>query len=305
MAVPNPPRFQESGVELYRLAGSASEDGFLVDKKGRVVAIWAGFTYHYTKGPKPWHAGLPIEVALATLDGVRGGSPAHASLGLTLRPITPVEAAARGVSRQRLRALSDARDQPMVLEVRRTMPGSGAADQLQRGDLLVTMNGEPLVWALDLEAAASLGPVELVAVRNKEEQVVTVEATRIESATPTKVVEWAGMALHETGREVARWHGEQPEGLYISAFESGGPNHRAAVFSSIILVQVDGQAVGSVDALLAATEGLSEGQSVPVTLWHPVQRRIAATALRMDFAHFPTRVFELAEDGSWTVTEPR
>jgi len=303
MAVPSPPRFQESGVELLRLADQKGEDGVLVDKKGRVLALWAGFTYDYGKKNQAWHAGLPIEVALATLDGVRSGNPTHPSLGLLLGTLTPVDAAARGVSQQRLGELAKARPQGMLLEVRRLVPGSDAADKLRSGDVLVALNGAPLAWGLDLEAAAARGPVDLVVVRDKTELTVTLAPDELPGAGPDRVVEWAGMMLMEPAREVGRWHGAQPPGLYISRYWYGGPNHIARMRAAALLVEVDGEPVGDLDDLLEVVARLKDRQAVPVLLWDPSRRAHAAHALRLDLVHFPTRSWTLAS-GHWQVSSP-
>ncbi len=301
MGVPSPPRFQESGVELYRMADSKTEDGVLIDKKGRVVALWAGFTYDYGKKNQPWHAGLPIEVALATLDGIQAGTPVYRSLGLLLHTVTAVDAAARGVSQERLGALSKVRPQPMVLEIRRLMPGTDAAEKLQVGDILIGLNGAPLAWALDLEAAAAEGPVQLTVVRDKQELEVTLNPEPLGGAGPNRVVEWAGMSLIEPERDIYRWYGEQPDGLYVARYHWGGPNHVAGIYASSMLVEVNGEKVDSIDRLLSVTEGLSHREAVPVLLWDPSRKRFEASALRLDLVHFPTRQWTLTEGDHWTV----
>ena len=300
MGVPSPPRFQESGVELIRLSDKKSEDGVLVDKKGRVLALWAGFTYDYGRKNKPWHAGLPIEVALATLPGIESGEPSHPSLGLSLHTITPVDAAARGVSQARLGALTKVRPQGMLLEVRRLMPGTDAADKLQTGDVLVSLNGAPLAWGLDLEAAARQGPVELVVVRDKTEVSVTVAPDALGGAGPDRVVEWAGMVLYAPERDVERWHGEQPPGLYISRYSYGGPNHIGRVRAAILLLEVNGQPVGDLDSLLELVSTLDDRQAVPLLLWDPSRRTQVAKTVRLNMVHFPTRSWTL-EAGEWRV----
>ena len=296
---PSPPRFQEQGVEVVALQDSLPGTGVLTDRRGRITALWTGLVYDGGKKNSVRMTGLSAELIEPQLDALRaGGLPSARTHGLVLRALSLEEATKHGVAPDHLELLAKARRPAFVLMVRRRTPGSPAWDVLEDGDILPALGGEPLVWALDLEAAVREGPVSLEVFRDGERVTVELDGFDRGAPSPLRMVDWAGMVLHEAHPEVELWAGRELEGVYVSRYWYGGPNEQARMKAAQLVFEVDEQPVASLDDLLAVIGEVEDREVVTLRSIRLSDLEELSYSLRMDLTHFPTR--ELAyEDGRW------
>lgn len=300
---PSPPRFQQQGIEMFRLQDARRGAGVLTDRRGRVTGMWTGFSYDLGKKNGTEFLGMPVELIEPSLEALQAGRiPTARTLGLVLRSLTLEDAAQRGVDAAHLEILAEARRPPLVPLVRRRTPGTSGWDQLQDGDLLLELDGAPLVWVLDLYEAVQSGPVRLTVLRDGERVEVEVDGFERKNAAPDRMVDWAGMALHEPHPEVALWAGRELEGLYVSRYWYGGPNHVANMRAALIVTEVNEQPVPTVDALLEVVADIGDRETVTLRSVRLNDHQEQSWTLRMDLTHFPTR--DLVLDGDrWRVSE--
>jgi serine protease Do len=158
-------RLITDGVEHTAPIGRGSSGGPLVDPKGRLLGI---NTHRPGDG---LYLALPVDEARRSrIDTLaRGESPTRRRLGVALAP-------AHVARRLRAAVGLPARDGVLVREVGDGTPGAAAG--LLRGDLIVAVNGQPVVSTDDLLAAVDgveeEGTLSLRVVRGTEEVDVTV-----------------------------------------------------------------------------------------------------------------------------------
>ncbi len=296
---PSPPRFQQQGVEMVSLEDGRNGAGVLTDRRGRITALWTGFSYDTGKKNRVHFMGLPSELIVPALEALQAGeTPRHRTLGVVLRALTLEDASKRGVDPAHLEVVAKARRPASVPMIRRLQPGSPAWDVLAERDILLTLDGEPLVWALDLDAAIQAGPVTLGLLRDGEEIEITVDGFEHQGVVPDRMLEWAGMVLHEPHPEVDLWAGRELDGLYVSRYWHGGPNQVARMNAGRMVTEVAEQPVSTVAELRAIVDGLEDREVVTLRCIRLSDLEEESFTLRMDLTHFPTR--ELAYvGGSW------
>ena len=296
---PSPPRFQEQGVEVVGLQDSLPGTGVLTDRRGRITALWTGLIYDGGKKNSVRMTGLSVELVEPQLEALRSGAlPSSRTHGLVLRALSLEQATKHGVDPDHLELVAKARRPAFVLMVRRRTPGSPAWEVLEDGDILLTLAGEPLVWALDLEAAVREGPVEVEVLRDGEVRSVRVEPFERAAASPYRLVDWAGMVLHEPHPEVELWAGRELSGVYVSRYWYGGPNQLARMKAAQLVFEVDEQPVASLDDLLAVIGEVEDREVVTLRSIRLSDLEELSYSLRMDLTHFPTREL-VYEDGAW------
>ncbi|MEE8507919.1 MAG: trypsin-like peptidase domain-containing protein, partial [Myxococcota bacterium] len=174
----NPPRFREANLELIALADTMSTvGGVLSDTRGRVYALWASFATQGSKGPTAFFAGIAADRLLEVITPLREGRPVGwRSLGVELESLTLARARNRGLpdpAAQRLEQRDGSRR--TVFSVVRRTAGTAAADLLQEGDLLVTIDGEPAIGLDAIERAAQAEKVRVAIVRGGEALEIDIE----------------------------------------------------------------------------------------------------------------------------------
>ena len=282
--------------ELPQVAG-----GVLADRRGRVRALAAAYTYRNGKKMTPFLAGLPAEVWAELVSEVLPGPLGIRDLGVELGTTTLAEARRRGLDDATLAALADTTQQPGVLTVVRTQPGSPAAEVLQDADLILYVDGEPALRARDLELAAREAVVELTMLRAGAVLTVEVAPVPLDTSGTTRVVQWAGLLVQAPHREVGLQTGIDPGGAYISQWYQGSPAERGRAFATKSIVEVDGVPVTSLDDLLAVAAEKRDG-SVRVTLQEANGRTVSRT-LELDPEFWPTIELVRGDDGRWLRVE--
>lgn len=311
--------------------GEAAADGPTDETAGEVVALLASFSsYEDSKRSNvETLIGLPVGEMHAPLESLaEGKSPFLASLDAELH-LTPLSMARQGLGLpqewcERIERLSLRRQ---VVAVTRCMPGvDGAAGALQEGDLLLAINGEPVMSFLDVDdavmqaceaaaAAASAGEgvngdrddaavvdaaaagaliiprVEVTILRDREVSTLSVRPRRLPNLETTRIVSWAGALLQDTPRAtLIRGFcpaGAGRPGVYVSRWAYGSVAHKFALRATKWITEVNGTPVGSLDEFLAAVRDIKHGDSVRLRVVNLHERETSIT-LKTDLRYCPT-----------------
>lgn len=294
------PRFRDVNVQTVRVADAQPTlGGVLADKKGRVIAQWASFLDQ--AADERSMRGMPalyIEEMVAQV--AAGEAPTYHYLGAELLPISLPDARQRGLPEDAARRLFDHNPrEAQVLEVVRLAGGSDARAQLREGDLVVTVNGEVVNKAGEVERA--LKPWEsdrasLEVVRDGALRAVEVKAIPLDGDGADRVVTWAGMILHAPHPEVAFQQGVEAKGVYIAWLWYGSPAARYGIRPTRRITEVNGAAVADLDAFLAAVKGLKPEEPVRLTLVD-LDERPSVVTLKLDAAYWPTLTLTRGPEG--------
>ncbi|HNH48198.1 MAG TPA: hypothetical protein PKY30_14240, partial [Myxococcota bacterium] len=142
LPLPNPPFFRDSNLEVAVLEGNqAVNGGLLVDRQGRMRALWASFVDLSGEKPSPVMRGIPAANVQSMLETVHAGK-GWPLVGVELQGISLAEARQRGLSAATAAAIeAHDKEQRQVFVVRRRNLATRSGQALREGDLLLTGAG--------------------------------------------------------------------------------------------------------------------------------------------------------------------
>ncbi|KAK9472890.1 uncharacterized protein V1510DRAFT_425991 [Dipodascopsis tothii] len=136
-------------------------------------------------------------------------------------------------------------------------------DQLQVGDILLSLDGEALVRFFDIERHLQATPdqttYEFLVLRDGEERRVRVAPERSLPTYTSRVVQWNGAFLHSSYAAAAEQVSREKtalakvprqRGVYVGSVSFGAPA-LSSIRPAQWLLEVDGQPVDSLDSLIA------------------------------------------------------
>ena len=290
LPTPSPPRFRETNVELVALSRAPkSVGGALVDRWGRVVALWSSFAAPSSDGPRAFFAGIPSELLLDVIAPLREGRlPEWRTIGAELRPLSLADARTRGLSEEAARTLEDHDPQRRrVLDVARVAADVRASEILEEGDLLLAIDGTPVTRVREMERAVASRPeVELALLRDGQEITVRVPTDPLDGNGTQRALLWAGALLQVPHRAVAAQRGLPREGLYVSWYAWGSPAHRYGLGATRRIVAADGKPTPDLDAFLAAVGERRDRDSVRLRTLS-LEGRTDVITLKLDLRYWP------------------
>jgi len=280
-------RYRETNLEAIALTNPPlTFDGVLLDRRGKVAALWSSFAYENGKDVYQENMGMPANIVEEMLELVRNEKPLY-SLEAELRPMPLSEARNYGLPDAWVSKLADSDPtRRQLLVVLRTVAGTRAAELLKPGDLLLSVDGLTVTRFRDVEKAVQKPEVSLAVWRNKSEQVFSLETTALDGAGVRRAVLWSGALLQEPYRQLAAQRGIAPVGVYVAYFAYGSPASRAGLGAGSRVVEVDGQKIAGLSDFIAATSGRSDREYVRLTTvaWNGTVRVIS---VRMDSQYWP------------------
>ena len=288
-----PPRFQESNVEFITIEDSTpTVGGVLTDGKGRVRAFWASFTAGSGKGMESFFAGIPVRQVRQIVEPLRAGrAVGWRSLDVELEPLTLSEARNRGLSAEEARRLEDHDPKGRrVLAVRSVTSGGPSESVLYPGDLLISIDGEPVTRFHDVEAASQRETVALRVLRDGEELDLLVPTAPLDGEGTNRALIWAGTLLQTPPRALARQQQLPREGVYVARYWYGSPANRYGIPAATRILEVDGVPTPDLDAFLAAVGDRPDRGSVRLKT-ADLDGRVSVVTLKLDLEYWPT--FEL------------
>ncbi len=296
-ATPATPRFRDANLTGLWLEDTVETfGGMLVDRRGRMVAMWASFV-DQAEGSRGFY-GMPVEFLRPVIDPLLAGrEPAYRALGIEVVPLSLDKAADRGMSATRMRQRLDAdQDERFVYEVLRVHGTTPAADLLRPTDIVLDIDGEPLNDAVDLEAWSQRESLTLTVLRDAEEHQVTVPTVALPGRGVDRIVSWAGLVVHEPHYEVEAQQGLVADGVYVAWLWYGSPAERHGVRPTRRIVAIDGRPTPTLDAFLATIAGRGSRESVRVTTEDRDGVRVVKP-VELDGHYWPALVLEEGPEG--------
>ena len=246
--------------------------------------------------------GIPAEILAEVIAPLReGGTPTLRSLGLELAPLNLVGARDRGLDAswaEKLVKVDPMRRQ--VLSVVRRQAGTPAWDRLREGDLVLAVDGEPVVKFWDLEKHAAKPAVKLTILRDGAVTDVELPTVAVGSDGVDRVVQWAGAVLHAPHSPLATDMGLAPTGVYVSWTWSGTPAQRYGLRPTYRILAVDGVPTPDLDALQKAVAGRTDRGSVRLKVVD-LDGKTQVITLKLDLQYWPTMELRSTPQG-WVRT---
>lgn len=304
LPLPSPPFFVDGNLEVVDVDEAArSSGGVLVDRRGRVLAMWASFVDLSGDEPQGFFLGLPAAYVLDVIQPLMaGGTPQHRALGVGLGELGLVDARARGLGEDAARSLEDAAGAyRRAFEVTRVWADAPARSLVREGDILVAIDGEPAVDLRRIEELSAEPEVSVTVSRGGEQLDLRVPTIQRSGQGIERVVSWAGTLLHTPHAAVAEQRGIAPEGVYIAWYWYGSPAARYGLRATRRIIEVNGQPTPDLDSFLSVVADVPDRGAVRLQTEDLDGRREVAT-LELDLTYWPT--WELVrEGGGWVRRE--
>jgi S1-C subfamily serine protease len=192
-------------------------------------------------------------------------------------------------------------DRRQVLTVVRTVAGTPAANVLEPGDLLLSIDGQPVTRFREVERAVQKEQVELEILRHGDRQSVTVATVALDGRGVSRAIMWAGALLQAPYRDMAAQREVEPFGVYVSYFAYGSPASRYGLFAGRRIIEVDGVPVPNLDRFIELVADRPDRESVRLTTiqWN---NAVEVLTLKLDQTYWPA--YEIIySDRGWQRTE--
>ncbi len=288
-------RFRETNLEVLNLVnGPADFDGVIVDRKGRVTALWSSFAFQVGQDLVQENKGVPAQHVAELVALAREDRELY-SLEVELSPLSLATARKLGLDDDSVRRLTDHDPERRVaLAVLRTVAGSPAAAVLEPGDLILTIDGAPVTRFREVELATQRDAVEVEFLRDGKLQSARLATVALDGRGVRRAVMWAGALLQAPYRDMSSQRGVEPYGVYVSYFAYGSPASRYGLFAGRRIVEVDGIATPDIDSFLQVVANKADRQSVLLTTvtWNGA---VDVLTLKLDRTYWPT--YEIVHRG--------
>ncbi len=290
-------RFRDTNVEGIDLVNAPPDvDGVLLDKRGRVSALWSSFAIQAGNESAQFNRGVGSDLVVELIDLVQAGRPLY-SLEAELA-YSPLFAARKlGLDEDWLSRLERSNPQGRrVLSVSRLVAGSPASDQLRNGDMILAIDGQLVTTFRELERSVQKPEVQVTIWRDGSEQELEIETVALDGLGIERAVSWAGALLQDPHRAMAAQRGINPYGVYIAFFSYGSPATRYGLWAGRRIVEVDGKATPDLQTFVDIISGKQDRSSVRLKTitWNGAAEVIT---LKLDNQYWPAYEIRRTEDG--------
>jgi serine protease Do len=240
----------EDFIQTDAAINPGNSGGALTDVRGRLIGINTAILTGGSSGNQGVGFAIPVALAQRVMQQIiQSGKVTRGWLGVVIQPVTPQIAQAFGLSENKGALVGDVE------------PGSPAARAgLQKGDVILQLNGQPIVDARALSLAASqMAPgssVRLTIFRNGKQQDVNATLGEMPNRNPgaasqggsTPANALSGVAVSNLTPDIAQQLNLPPStrGAVVAEVADGSPAAEAGLQRGDVIQEVNRQPVRSV-----------------------------------------------------------
>lgn len=289
-------RFRDSNIEGIDLVNPMDVDGVLVDKRGRVAALWSSFAIQSGGESAQFNRGVGADLVTDFIDVVRNDRTYYSLEAEFI--YSPLFAARnRGVDEEWIDKLEE--NNPVyrrALSVARLVAGTPAAKLLKNGDFVLAIDGDVVTSFRDVEKAVQKPSVTVTVWRNSEAMDIDVATAALDGRDIDRAVSWAGALLQDPHRAMAAQRGIEPDGVYVAFFSYGSPATRYGLWAGRRLVEVDDTPTPNLQAFVDAIKGKGDQESVRLktVTWNGA---VEVITLKLDNQYWPAYEIKRTENG--------
>ncbi len=290
-------RFRDSNLEAISLVNAPTEyDGVLVDKRGRVTAMWSSFAVQSGSDTTQVNRGVGADLVMEFVDIVREGQPFFSLEAEFV--YSPLFAARNmGVDEEWLERLEA--DNPVnrrALSITRLVAGTDASRNLRNGDMVLAVDGQVVTTFRGLEKAVQKPAVTVTVWRNGEAIDVEIETAVLDGRGIDRAVSWAGALIQDPHRPMAAQRGIEPYGVYVAFFSYGSPATRYGLWAGRRVVEVDDTPTPDLDTFVEVVSAKQDRESVRLktVTWNEV---VEVITLKLDNQYWPAYEIRRTDDG--------
>ena len=258
-------QYNDFNTFYYQAASSTSGGSSgspVVDVHGHAVALNAGARFGSSSSFY-----LPLHRVVRALDLLKQGKSIPRGTVQTVFSYRPFDEVRRLGVRPETEAKIRRSDPKGIgmLAVREVVPGGPADGRLEVGDVLVNVDGrlttrfDPLGSILDASVGETI-PFEVE--RGGAVVKVDLNVEDLHSITPSEYLELGGAVLHPLSFQQARNHQVPVGGVYLAS--PGYMFTRAGVRQNVVITDVDGEQVSSLQDFASRMAAFANGQRIPL-----------------------------------------
>ena len=290
-------RFRDANLEAISLVNAPTDyDGVLVDKRGRVMAMWSSFAIQSGNESTQVNRGVGADLVMEFVDIVREGRPFYSLEAEFV--YSPLFAARNmGVDEEWLERLEA--ENPVnrrALSITRLVAGTDAARQLRNGDMVLAIDGQVVTTFRALEKAVQKPKVTVTVWRNGEAIDVEIETAVLDGRGIDRAVSWAGALIQDPHRPMAAQRGIDPYGVYVAFFSYGSPATRYGLWAGRRVIEVDDTPTPDLDTFIEVVSAKQDRESVRLktVTWNDV---VEVITLKLDNQYWPAYEIRRTDDG--------
>jgi len=289
-------RFRDANIEGIDLVSAKDVDGVLVDRRGRVAALWSSFAVDSGGESAQFSRGIGADLVAEFVDLVRDDRPYY-SLEAEFVYAPLFAARNQGVDEAWIAKLED--NNPVyrrALSVRRLVAGTAAAKLLKNGDFVMAIDGNVVTSFRALEKAAQKPEVTVTVWRNGGAKDIKIQTAELDRRGIDRAVSWAGALLQDPHRAMAAQRGISPDGVYVAFFSYGSPATRYGLWAGRRVVEVDETPTPNLQAFVDAVAGKQDQTSVRLktVTWNGA---VEVITLKLDNQYWPAYEIRRTEHG--------
>ena len=289
-------RFRDSNIEGIDLVNPMDVDGVLVDKRGRVAAIWSSFAIQSGGDSAQFNRGVGADLVTEFVDVVRNQRPYY-SLEAEFVYAPLFAARNRGVDEEWIARLEENNHvYRRALSITRLVAGTAASKLLKNGDFVLAVDGNVVTSFRALEKAVQKEAVTVTVWRNGAARDLNIETAVLDGRGIDRAVSWAGALLQDPHRAMAAQRGIEPDGVYVAFFSYGSPATRYGLWAGRRVVEVDETPTPTLQAFVDAIVGKKDKTSVRLktVTWNGA---VEVITLKLDNQYWPAYEIRRTEDG--------
>lgn len=266
------PRFRSINMDAITLDTPLAlqcSSGLLADANGLVQGLWMNFLGERNMNghDNEYHLGIHISTVKSVLDRLYKGEE-HVtlrSINAELMPVQMAQAAAMGLSDEWISKVEKANPaKHQLFMIRRTEAACESSKVLKELDLILSVNGKVITRMYEMDVQYESEEIEMTILRAKKEMVVKVKTSPVSGDGTSRVVFWAGAALHEPHKAVLQQSKTLPSQIYISARSKGSPAYMYGLVPTMWITHINSKQVVTLDDLVAAVKGAEDNTYVRV-----------------------------------------
>ncbi len=290
-------RFRDSNIEVINLVNAPTDyDGVLIDKRGRVAAMWSSFAVQAGGESSQINRGVGADLVEEFVDIVRDGRPFY-SLEAEFVYAPLFAARNMGVDEEWLEKLEA--NNPVnrrALSITRLVAGTDASKQLRNGDMILAIDGQVVTSFRALEKAVQKPQVDVTVWRDGEARELQISTAALDGRGIDRIVSWAGALLQDPHRAMAAQRGVEPYGVYVAFFSYGSPATRYGLWAGRRVVEVDQTATPDLESFVDAVSGKQDQTSLRLktVTWNGT---VEVITLKLDNQYWPAYEIRRTENG--------
>ena len=290
-------RFRDANLEAISLVNAPNDvDGVLVDKRGRIGAIWSSFAVQSGGDKAQINRGVGADLVVEFVDKVRREQPFY-SLEAEFVYMPLFAARNVGVNEEWIDRLEA--NNPVfrrALSITRLVAGSPAASVLRNGDIVLAIDGEVVTSFRAIEKAVQKAEVAVTVWRDGKAHDIAVETAALDGRGITRALSWAGALLQDPHRAMAAQRGIEPRGVYVAFFSYGSPATRYGLWAGRRVVEVDETPTPDLEAFVEAVSGKQDQASLRLktVTWNGA---VEVITLKLDNQYWPAYEIRRTRDG--------